>query len=101
MGMQHQWGVAVRNKYVVAAEIRYVNTRDLEDEGSSLLLRRGHGQAELTEFFDNLAVVDGEDILVTWGAIWFKDATWACYVQDEWGGYWSHQSVLQIPEYLK
>ena len=101
MGMQHQWSVAVRGKFVVAAEVRHVNTLDLEDEGASLLLKRGHGQAELSEFFENLEVLDNEDILVTFGAIWFTDATWAVYVQDQWGGYWSQQSVLQIPEYLK
>ncbi len=101
MGMQHQWGVAIRSKFVVAAEIRYANTLDLEDEGASLLLKRGHGQAEMTEFFEHLQALDGEDILVTFGAIWFTDGSWAVYIQDQWGGYWSLQSVLQIPEYLK
>lgn len=101
MGMQHQWEKAIRNKFVVAAELGYQVTRDLEDEGTSLLLKRGHGQAELTEFFGGLKVLDGEDILVTWGATWFTDGTWAVYIQDESGGYWSHQSVLRMPEYLK
>lgn len=101
MGMQHQWEKAVRNKVVVAAELTYVNSLDLEDEGSSILLKRGHGQAELSEFFDSLEGLDNQYLLVTFGAIWFTDATWAVFVQDQWGGYWSHQSTLQMPEYLK
>ena len=101
MGMQHQWEKAVRGKFVVAAELTYVNSLDLEDEGSSLLLRRGHGQAELTEFFENLAALDNQYLLVTFGAIWFTDGTWAVYTQDQWGGFFSHQSTLQMPEYLK
>lgn len=101
MGMQQQWGVAIRGRYVVAAEIRWVNIHDLEDEGSSLLLRRGHGQAELSEFVERLEVLDNDHLEVIWGAVWFTDGSWAVRVRDQWGGYWSHQSTLQIPEYLK
>jgi hypothetical protein len=99
--MQQQWEKIVRGKFVIAAEIRWVNTGDLEDEGSSLLLRRGHGQAGLSEFFEGLEVLDNDYLQITWGAVWFTDGSWAVRVHDQWGGYWSLQSVLQIPEYLK
>ena len=101
MGMQQQWEQVVRNRYVVAAEVRWVNVHDLEDEGSSQLLRRGFGQSELSAFFERLEVLDNEYLQVIFGAVWFTDGSWAVRISDQWGGYWSHQEVLQIPEYLK
>jgi hypothetical protein len=101
MGMQQQWEKIVRGKFVIAAEVRWVNVHDMEDEGSSSTLRRGFGQSELAAFVERLEMLDNEYLQITWGAIWFTDGSWAVRVHDQWGGYWSLQSVLQIPEYLK
>jgi hypothetical protein len=101
MGMQQQWEKITRNRFVVAAELRWVNTGDLEDEGSGVMLRRGFGQAELSAFFERLEALDNDHLEVVWGGVWFTDGSWAVRISDQWGGYWSHQEVLQIPEYLK